>query len=588
MDRDQTPAFGLASSLEAMIEASLATSLERHLTAALSQQLETGDSALQDRINASVDAAFQTRIGSATLDSRLEALIVSAFEKHLGRLVATLESPIEAAVSAAIQRRLGNGLSARIFFDVPQLQGLRVATSQNVPTSPRFNDRTTSVSDQHETIEREEPGTLKQEAKSGTEADGTEIMKAADTSTEEAFHSRFSSFVGTSARPVKRESSVFEQVVAPTGEKESLPTANIPKIDTKKSDVAVPPGRAHKETPKKPKILRGMGIQFPLNHPLPSEEEVSVSSDHISGDDTSLFVEQDDETETETVDSVRSTPAKRKADAMQVRLPVSRDRTLSNRYGNLLCELRNGARSAEFKQRTSCAKCLDEPDDAHVVSCLHVYCEECLAALAYDASATDKDEIACLKCLEVCTEAEPCSGLLAEFTKIQMPTIEGTNAKRVSKEAPPEPAKKSKKRTSTPAASEKSDTDAPKRKKAKKADDPPCSTNGPPIKFLLEKESKLTSAARKHGHPRIVDITAFTEETSKQNFTMADIVATILWNYKPETLKAFLDTEICPKFSFVRKGSNGDKDNFVIERERKEPGLVVTVSDSHSVFHDRG
>jgi hypothetical protein len=128
------------------------------------------------------------------------------------------------------------------------------------------------------------------------------------------------------------------------------------------------------------------------------------------------------------------------------------------------------------------------------------------------------------------------------------------------------------------AVSEKSDAEEPKRKKAKKTNDPPGMTDGPDIKFLLKKESKLSSAAHKRGHPRIVDVSTFTELTNKKNFTMADIVATILWNYKPEALKAFFDVNIYPKFRFARKETEGDKQDFVIEREQKEQGLVVTVS----------
>lgn len=139
---------------------------------------------------------------------------------------------------------------------------------------------------------------------------------------------------------------------------------------------------------------------------------------------------------------------------------------------------------------------------------------------------------------------------------------------------------KPKKRTNTPAVSEKSDAEAPARKKAKKANDPPGSTDGPPIKFLLKKESKLSSAAHKRGHPRIVNTDTFTNETNKQNFTMADIVATILWNYKFETFKAFFDMEIYPKFRFVRvrKDAKDAESIFGIVREQKEQGIVVTVS----------
>lgn len=123
--------------------------------------------------------------------------------------------------------------------------------------------------------------------------------------------------------------------------------------------------------------------------------------------------------------------------------------------------------------------------------------------------------------------------------------------------------------------SEKSDAEAPTRKKAKKSDDPPGYTDGPPIKFILKKESKLTSQVSKRGHPRLVDLSSFTEGTNKQNFFMADIVATILWNYKLDVFKAFFDVDIYAKFHFFRKEIDASKQDVAIVRESQEVGLML-------------
>lgn len=65
-----------------------------------------------------------------------------------------------------------------------------------------------------------------------------------------------------------------------------------------------------------------------------------------------------------------------------------------------------------------------------------------------------------------------------------------------------------------------------KRKRAKV--NPPGYAEGPSIKFLkvCRQLTSMTKGGR--GYPRVVDLESFTKHSNKQNFTMADIVATIL------------------------------------------------------------
>ncbi len=119
MDRAQTPAFGLASSLEAMIEASVATSLERRLMDALNQQLGSGAGKLEDRIEASVSTALEQRLSNGSLDALVQSQVSVALDQRFGSISATIDSKIQAAVDVAVQRPLGAALRAQIIFDVP-------------------------------------------------------------------------------------------------------------------------------------------------------------------------------------------------------------------------------------------------------------------------------------------------------------------------------------------------------------------------------------------------------------------------------------------------------------------------------------
>lgn len=257
MDRAQTPAFGLASSLEAMIETSLlATSLERRLTAAINQQLGSDGGSLEDRIAASVNAAFEQRHDSGALTALIQSHVSGGLDQRLGLLTSALDSRIQSVVDEAVQRRLGTALRAQVIFDVPSTQTASPPPSHHSSASQDPDRDCSSASFQHETVEHDDTAVLKQEMSYETE---------------------------------------------------------------------------------------------------------------------------------------------------------TQSHTLANKYGTFLCELGNAAKFAEYKEHILCAKCGDPPDDAQVISCLHVYCAECLATLAFDALNRENDGITCFKCLQICIELEPCT-----------------------------------------------------------------------------------------------------------------------------------------------------------------------------------
>ena len=126
----------------------------------------------------------------------------------------------------------------------------------------------------------------------------------------------------------------------------------------------------------------------------------------------------------------------------------------------------------------------------------------------------------------------------------------------------------------------------PKKKKKKK--DPPGFFDGPPMEFA-QVTPKLP-ASRGRGFPRIIDLEAFDKSTDKQMLTMADIVATILWNYSKTAFDKFLAANIRPNFSFTRREINGKDKNFVIQRKRElcpvghKDRIFVIVSKSTFVY----
>lgn len=116
--------------------------------------------------------------------------------------------------------------------------------------------------------------------------------------------------------------------------------------------------------------------------------------------------------------------------------------------------------------------------------------------------------------------------------------------------------------------------------KARKRTDPPGYTTGPPVKFV-EVSSQSTAAPNRRGWPRIVDLKDFMDESNKQNLTMADIVATILWKHGPRTLRKFLDFEGRPEFQFNRWELHLKSKECWIRRYLDEEG-VVTVAVCNS------
>lgn len=70
---------------------------------------------------------------------------------------------------------------------------------------------------------------------------------------------------------------------------------------------------------------------------------------------------------------------------------------------------------------------------------------------------------------------------------------------------------------------------------------------------LLHQKIADLGVAYARGWTRLVVIDHFTAHSKKAELTMADIVATVLYNHHPYTLDAFLNMEAWRNISFTRK-----------------------------------
>ncbi len=108
---------------------------------------------------------------------------------------------------------------------------------------------------------------------------------------------------------------------------------------------------------------------------------------------------------------------------------TNESRSLVFKFRRFLRDLAESSKWDDLKNRSLCHKCRDPPDEPWVTSCLHVYCRECLNALAYEAAKRDEEQTACLDCGSIYIESRPCDGL----KELQM-DAEGRTSPRTRKD----------------------------------------------------------------------------------------------------------------------------------------------------------
>lgn len=83
------------------------------------------------------------------------------------------------------------------------------------------------------------------------------------------------------------------------------------------------------------------------------------------------------------------------------------------KFRKYIRHLRASSKWEEVKDRSTCHKCGEPPDDPWITSCMHIYCAECLRVIIYEAASNDDDRATCQaeNCGEVFDESQPCGGL---------------------------------------------------------------------------------------------------------------------------------------------------------------------------------
>ena len=80
------------------------------------------------------------------------------------------------------------------------------------------------------------------------------------------------------------------------------------------------------------------------------------------------------------------------------------------KFRRYLKSLREDGRWEVLNMRSSCHACGELPRRPHITSCMHVYCYECLQALAYEAAQQQNVKAKCKECGTEYENAEPCRG----------------------------------------------------------------------------------------------------------------------------------------------------------------------------------
>lgn len=135
-----------------------------------------------------------------------------------------------------------------------------------------------------------------------------------------------------------------------------------------------------------------------------------------------LLVTGDQENETELRGKDMASAMKRMVEATNKPSDIVEDSTYTTdpevakqplllKFQKFLRELKRGEKWPELKERRFCQKCESPPVCPRVTSCLHIYCTECMQALADEAVIDNEQESTCITCAEVFTESCPCDGL---------------------------------------------------------------------------------------------------------------------------------------------------------------------------------
>ncbi|KAI9775902.1 MAG: hypothetical protein M1835_005663 [Candelina submexicana] len=81
------------------------------------------------------------------------------------------------------------------------------------------------------------------------------------------------------------------------------------------------------------------------------------------------------------------------------------------KFRKYLRNLKETSKWGDLKDRSLCHRCHDRPDDPYVTSCMHIFCKECLEAVAFEAAEKGEDRTSCIECGTIYTATKQCEGL---------------------------------------------------------------------------------------------------------------------------------------------------------------------------------
>ena len=118
-----------------------------------------------------------------------------------------------------------------------------------------------------------------------------------------------------------------------------------------------------------------------------------------------------------------------------------KSRPLVFKFRRYLRELAASSKWQALSERSLCCKCRDMPQDPVVTDCLHLYCSECVKAMAMEAAAEGEDSAACLECGKIYLEVRPCNGLKELGYEDGLAGSDGSSPKPPSKRNPDDDVK---------------------------------------------------------------------------------------------------------------------------------------------------
>ncbi len=219
---------------------------------------------------------------------------------------------------------------------------------------------------------------------------------------------------------------------------------------------------------------------------------------------------------------------KRKLDAMQKICQLHQENTAATRSGRHIRGLKERQDKQGLSNHLTYSLCQEAmPGEPCTTRGLHLYSKQWCERMYQSAVRDDRSAVRYYQCHTQSRNGHDCEEV--ETNEIEEQSAESTNKRRKTEHT--------------------QDRDS-----AKLSD----YANIPHIPFV--ENARLPADIERRGYPRLIHIDYCTRETNTDNLTMADFVTTILYPHNPQTLTAFFDAKMYPKFGFATRNLNKAQD----------------------------